>query len=159
MPRAQTPAFDHAPIAMLLAVFVAGVIAQKHSVGGQSITSAQGCGRGSLHLRIWKTRALAFNDLRHATAERKSKSPSNMKFRLSQAAKEARLRLPSAPVSVSALRMRRRGWAQRTDLPLSRRFHSWQVRNFIVKSETVRFFMRYLLTRSLMLGWMVSAYA
>ena len=71
---------------------------------------------------------------------------------LSQAAKEARLRLPSAPVSVRLLRVRRRGWAQRTDLPLSRRFHSWQVRNFIVKSETVRFFMRYLLTRSLMVG-------
>ena len=74
VPRAQTPVFDHAPVAMLLAVLVAGVVAQKHSVGGQSITSAQGCGRGLVSTcGIWRTRALVFNDLRQARAEKKSK--------------------------------------------------------------------------------------
>ena len=41
---------------------------------------------------------------------------------------------------------------QRTDLRLSPRFHWWQVRNFIAKSQTVPFFMGQLLIRSLMAG-------
>ena len=52
----------------------------------------------------------------------------------------------------SAFEYAERGWAQKTASRLSRRFRWWQVRNFIAKFQTVRFFMGHLLTRSRMAG-------
>ena len=43
---AQTAILDDAPVAMHLAIFLAGVMAQKHVVERQCITVAQRCGRG-----------------------------------------------------------------------------------------------------------------
>src|SRR5208283_1942406 len=75
---APSPVLDHAPIAMLFAVLSASVMAQKHIVGCQSITPAGWRGRGWVATcGIWKTQALAFNDLRQMHDEKKSKSPSN----------------------------------------------------------------------------------
>src|SRR5208283_4621170 len=75
---APSPVLDHAPIAMLFAVLSASVIAQKHIVGCQSITPAGWRGRGWVATcGIWKTQALAFNDLRQMHDEKKSKSTSN----------------------------------------------------------------------------------
>jgi hypothetical protein len=67
---AQAAVFDDAPIAMHLAVFFAGVVAQKHIVGRQGIIVATRRGRGQVSTGgILKMGDLPWSDLRHTGSE------------------------------------------------------------------------------------------
>ncbi len=68
---AQTAILNDAPIAMRFAIFLAGVIAQKHVVGRQCTTQKERPGRGQVSTcGIWKWRPLPLNDLRQAQGEK-----------------------------------------------------------------------------------------